>query len=55
MKSRYGEADVEDFIYYDGKCNKWIEMPKASEINDYGIFDNPRWYKDEQKSTKFTL
>lgn len=30
-------------------------MPKASEINDYGIFDNPRWYQDEQKSTKFTL
>lgn len=55
LKSRYGEADVEDFIYYDGKCNKWIEMPKASEINDYGIFDNPRWYKDEQKLTKFTL
>jgi hypothetical protein len=61
LKSRYGEADVEDFIYYDGKCNKWVEMPRSSEIIDYGTFDNPVWYneqpKDEVNKTniKFTL
>ena len=53
LKSRYGEADVEDFIYYDGKCNKWVEMPAASSINDYRIFENPRWYsaiKDDKET-----
>ena len=66
LKSRYGEADVEDFVYYDGKCNKWVEYPRASEINDYTIFDNPRWYeqnmkgielvdKNETTKNKFTL
>lgn len=46
LKSRYGEADVEDFIYYDGKCNKWVEMPSVSSISDYGMFENPRWYAE---------
>lgn len=49
LKSRYGESDVEDCIYYDGKCNKWVEIPRSSEITDYGIFDNPRWYEDNLK------
>lgn len=52
LKSRYGESDVEDCVYYDGKCNKWVEMQPAQEINDYEIFDDPRWYfedKDENK------
>lgn len=47
LKSRYGESDVEDFVYYDGQCNKWVEMPPASSINDYEIFNNPRWYLDK--------
>lgn len=46
LKSRYGESNVEDFLYYDGKCNKWVEMPPAGSINDYRIFNNPRWYID---------
>ena len=54
LKSRYGESDVEDFIYYDGKCNKWVEMPRASEINDYGVFDSPKWYKDNVKGIEYT-
>lgn len=53
LKSRYGEADVEDCIYYDGKCNKWTELPRSSEINDYGIFDNPRWYEDNIKGIEY--
>lgn len=53
IKSRYGESDVEDFIYYDGKCNKWVEMPRAADINDYGIFDNPKWYEDNVKGIEF--
>lgn len=53
IKSRYGESDVEDFIYYDGKCNVWHEMPRSSEINDYGIFDNPRWYLDNMKGIEY--
>jgi replicative DNA helicase len=54
LKSRYGEADVEDFIYYDGKCNKWTELPRASDIYDYSIFDNPKWYIDNMKGIEYT-
>lgn len=54
IKSRYGESDVEDFVYYDGKCNKWVEYPRASDINDYGVFDNPRWYEDNMKGIEYT-
>lgn len=52
LKSRYGESNVEDFLYYDGKCNKWVEMPPVDSINDYGKFEDPRWYlatKDNMK------
>lgn len=44
LKSRYGQSDVEDFIYYDGKCNKWVEMPNSGLINDYELFNDPLWY-----------
>ena len=66
LKSRYGESNVEDFIFYDGQCNKWVELPAASSINDYGVFEDFRWYlankdniniedtKENQKS-KFIL
>lgn len=53
LKSRYGESDVEDHIYYDGKCNKWVELVRASDINDYGIFDNPRWYETNLKGIEY--
>ncbi len=49
LKSRYGEANVEDAVYYDGKCNKWIELPRANEINDYEKYKNPRWYLEKDK------
>lgn len=49
LKSRYGESDVEDFVYYDGKCNKWVEMPSSDSINDYELFDNPRWYLENRE------
>lgn len=49
LKSRYGESDVEDFIYYDGKCNKWVEMPASTAIHDYGVFENPRWYLEAKE------
>ena len=49
LKSRYGESDVEDFIYYDGKCNKWVEMPTSATIHDYGVFENPRWYLEAKE------
>lgn len=49
LKSRYGESDVEDFIYYDGKCNKWVEMPASAAIHDYGVFENPRWYLEAKE------
>lgn len=68
LKSRYGESDVEDFVYYDGRYNIWKELPRSSDINDYGIFENARWFEDNMKSielvnkedkstvtTKFTL
>lgn len=54
LKGRYGEADVEDFVYYDGVCNKWVEMPRSSEITDYGVFNNPLWYKDNIKGIEYT-
>ena len=44
LKSRYGESNVEDSIYYDGKCNKWVELPASNTIYDYEKFNNPRWY-----------
>lgn len=49
LKSRYGESDVEDFVYYDGKCNKWVEMPASAAIHDYGVFENPRWYLEAKE------
>lgn len=49
LKSRYGESDVEDFVYYDGKCNKWVELPAADKINDYELFEDPKWYDIEQQ------
>lgn len=53
LKSRYGEGDVEDCIYYDGSINRWTELPRANEINDYGIFNNPNWYKDNTKGIEY--
>ncbi len=52
LKSRYGEANVEDFIFYDGKCNKWVEMPAADSIYDYGMFESPRWYSETRDNIK---
>lgn len=54
LKSRYGEGDVEDCIYYDGAVNRWTELPRASEINDYGTFDNPRWFEENKKGVEYT-
>ena len=53
LKSRYGESNVEDYCYYDGRYNIWKEMPRASDINDYGIFENPRWFLDNMKGLEF--
>lgn len=59
LKSRYGESDVEDSLYYDGKCNKWVELPPANTICDYGKFENIRWYLEKEDETnqksKFVL
>lgn len=65
LKSRYGVANVEDFIYYDGACNKWVEMPSANSIESYSMFQNPLWYKgldslknsdsDNNTKSKYTL
>lgn len=52
LKSRYGEGDVEDHVYYNGAVNMWTELPKSSDITDYGIFDNPLWYKENIKFVK---
>lgn len=49
LKSRYGDSDVEDAIYYDGTCNKWVELPPVNSINDYSKFENPRWYLEKQE------
>lgn len=53
LKSRYGESNVEDYCYYDGRYNIWKEMPRASDINDYGVFENPRWFLDNIKGLEF--
>ena len=59
LKSRYGESDVEDSLYYDGKCNKWVELPPANTICDYEKFENVRWYLEKEDETnqksKFVL
>lgn len=52
LKSRYGESDVEDPVYYDGKCNIWIEMPASNEIYDYGRFENPRWFLNNDENNE---
>ena len=51
LKSRYGESDVEDSLYYDGKCNKWVELPPANTICDYEKFENVRWYLEKEDET----
>lgn len=38
LKSRYGENQVADCCFYDGKVNMWKEMPPASEIYDYSKY-----------------
>ena len=53
LKSRYGESDVEDFLYYDGHVNIWKELPKAIDINDYGVFENPRWFEENKKGIEY--
>lgn len=53
LKSRYGEGDVEDCVYYDGAVCRFVELPRAADINDYGIFDNPKWYEDNVKGIEF--
>ena len=59
LKSRYGESDVEDSLYYDGKCNKWVELPPANTICDYEKFENVRWYLEKEdeanQKSKFVL
>lgn len=57
LKSRYGEADVEDAVYYDGQCNKWVELMRPNEITDYSMFDNPKWYQEQldKPSNKYNL
>ncbi len=52
LKSRYGIAEVEDPIYYDGKCNKWTELPNSDKINDYEKLKNPRWYLEDIENTE---
>jgi hypothetical protein len=52
LKSRYGEANVEDVIYFDGKCNVWKELPSANTINDYEFYTNPRWYRVNKEDKK---
>lgn len=48
LKSRYGESDVEDFVYYDGRYNIWKELPRSSDINYYEILENPRWFESNK-------
>lgn len=52
LKTRYGVADVEDAVYYDGKCNIWKELPKPDEIYDFEKFNNPFWYLDNIETNK---
>lgn len=41
LKNRYGESDVADCCYFDGKIGIFKELPKPEEINDYdNIFNN---------------
>lgn len=35
LKNRYGESDVADCCYFDGKVGIFRELPKPEEINDY--------------------
>lgn len=50
LKTRYGTADIEDAIYYDGKCNVWKELPRTDEIYDFEMFKNPDWYNQSKDS-----
>ena len=48
LKSRYGESDVEDALFFDGKCNMWSELPKSDEIVDYNYLLLPLQEKEER-------
>lgn len=64
IKSRYGESNIEDCCYFDGKCNIWKELPAPDEIYDYSKYINSDWlidldnYKEkdeESNQINFTL
>ena len=46
IKSRYGESNIEDCCYFDGKCNIWKELPAPDEIYDYSKYINSDWLID---------
>lgn len=59
LKSRYGEARAADCCYFNGKVNKWEELPNANKIYDYSVYTN-KITKNEtdiekKKNLKFTI
>ena len=52
IKSRYGESNVEDCCYFNGKCNVWQELPRPGEIYDYSKYNTLDWLKEELDQEK---
>lgn len=52
IKSRYGESNVEDCCYFNGKCNIWKELPRAEEIYDYSKYSTLDWILEELDEEK---
>lgn len=43
LKSRFGTSDVAIPLAFYGDCSQYRELPKPSEITDYGIYKTPFW------------
>lgn len=52
IKSRYGESNIEDCCYFNGKCNVWQELPRPGEIYDYSKYNTLDWLKEELDQEK---
>lgn len=54
LKNRFGSADISVGLAFYGNIGLFKELPKASEIMDYGKYEDPSWalIEDDNKQTQ---
>ena len=59
LKTRFGEADYEIAVNYQGSINIWAELPLPSDIYDYDKYVTPDYLlkkdEDDEKDTSKTF